>query len=105
MPTPATAHPSEPEPQDGDRASVALRLALSQRRDALAQASGLPVDDKALTERILGEARRRSETISLRQQQAGSSARQNIHGPGIPWWLNVAWILALIAVAAAWYLL
>ncbi len=91
-----------PDSEDDDRASATLRQALAQRRDALGAASGLPMDDKALTERILGEARRRSETISLKQQVAGSSARQGAQSQGIPWWLNLAWILAVILVIIAW---
>lgn len=91
-----------PNPEDEDRAGAILRQALAQRRDALGAASGLPMDDKALTERILGEARRRSETISLKQAVAGSSARQTAQGPGIPWWLNLAWILAVFAAILAW---
>lgn len=93
-------HPGSPE----HRASQVLMDALAARKAALGGAAQLPAEDKALSERILGEARRRSEQISASRNPAASSqtlAQQE----RIPWWIVAAWIVAIIATVAGFYLL
>ncbi len=89
-------HPGSPE----HRASQVLMDALVARREALGGAAQLPPEDRALSERILGEARRRSEQISASRNPAISSqtlAQQE----RIPWWLIAAWIVAIGATTVA----
>lgn len=80
---------------DERRDSKALMEALAQRKDALGAAAHLPPEDHALSDRILGEARRRSEQISASRNPAAST-----HIPKaaerIPLWIYAAWIVALI---------
>jgi hypothetical protein len=93
-------HPGSPE----HHASQVLMDALAARKEALGGAAQLPPEDRALSERILGEARRRSEQISASRNPAASSqtlAQQE----RIPWWILVAWILAIIATVIAFKLM
>jgi hypothetical protein len=72
--------------------------ALRERRDDLKTEKSLP-EDRALSEKILAEARTRSAQISA--SRGGSSHRAQAVAAGIPWWLIVAWIIAIAAVAFA----
>jgi hypothetical protein len=87
------------------RDSQTLMAALAQRKELLGAASQLPAEDQALSEHILGEARRRSEQISASRNPAAST-----HSPkaseSIPVWLYVAWVVAIVgSVLAFRYLL
>lgn len=90
---------------DERRDSKALMEALAERKDSLGAASQLPAEDHALSDRILGEARRRSEQISASRNPAAST-----HIPKaaerIPWWIYVAWVVAIVgSILAFRYLL
>ena len=88
---------------DDERASRVLMDALAARRERLDGAAGLAeADVRAVSGRILGEARRRSEQISAK---SAVSARLPGRGPGIPAWLVLAWIAALALVGVLWWLL
>ena len=80
---------------DERRDSKVLMEALGQRKDELGAAAQLPPEDRALSERILGEARRRSEQISGSDNPA-ASARTPVAAERIPWWIYVAWIIAIV---------
>ena len=82
------------------RESRVLVDALRTRRDQLDGASQIPAKDAKLSEQILGEARKRSAQISASRQ---ASISQALHPPSkpIPWWLWLAWILAIAAVVVA----
>ena len=79
---------------DERRDSKVLMDALAQRKEALGAAAQLPPDDHVLSERILGEAKRRSEQISASRNPAAST-----HIPKaaerIPMWIYAAWIVAI----------
>ncbi|MBA3710469.1 MAG: hypothetical protein H0W83_16820 [Planctomycetes bacterium] len=83
-------------PREGTDSRLIYR-ALSERRDRLGAASDLP-QDKALSEKILAEARSRSAQISASRKVSGPVA---VVTPGIPWWLWLGWIVAIAAVVAA----
>jgi len=90
---------------DERRDSKALMEALAQRKDTLGAAAQLPAHDHALSERILGEAKRRSEQISASRNPAAST-----HIPKaaerIPWWIYAAWVVAIVvSIFAFRYLL
>ena len=72
--------------------------ALSERRDQLKAESALP-EDKALSEKILAEARTRSAQISA--SRGGTSHRVPVVSAGIPWWIWAGWVLAIVGVAIA----
>ncbi len=80
--------------------SKVLMDALAQRKDQLGAAAMIPSNDQALAERILGEARRRSEQISASRNQATSS-RTLAQRERIPWWLIALWVVFIILVIAA----
>lgn len=82
------------------RESRVLVDALRARRDHLDGASQIPAKDPKLSEQILGEARKRSAQISASRQ---ASISQALHPPSkpIPWWLWLAWILAIAGVVSA----
>ena len=80
---------------DEQRASRVLARALGERSSTLG-GGGLPADDRAISERILTEARVRSARI------AGEHVVDVDVSPAIPWWLWLAWAVALVAAAAAW---
>jgi hypothetical protein len=82
------------------RESRVLIDALHTRRDQLDGASQIPARDPKLSEQILGEARKRSAQISA-SRQASISQSLNAAAKPIPWWLWLAWILAVAAVVAA----
>lgn len=75
-----------------------LYEALKQRKDQLKGETSLP-EDKALTEKILAEARTRSAHISA--SRGGASTRAPVVSAGIPIWLWVAWALAIAGVVVA----
>ena len=92
-----------PSESDDQRASRVLMDALAARRDRLDGAAGLgEAEVRAVSGRILGEARRRSEQISAK---SAVSARLPGRGPGIPAWLVVAWMVALGLVVTLWWML
>ena len=90
-----------PTESDDQRASRVLMDALAARRDRLDGAAGLAeAEVRAVSGRILGEARRRSEQISAK---SAVSARLPGRGAKIPAWLVMAWILALGLVLTLWW--
>ena len=74
--------------------------ALRNRRDQIDGASQIPAKDAKLSEQILGEARKRSAQISASRQASISQALTPPAKP-IPWWLWLAWILAIAGVVTA----
>lgn len=82
--------------------SKLLMEALAARKDALGGSAQLPAEDRALSERILGEAKRRSEQLSASRNPAASS-RTLAQGERIPVWLYLAWAVAIGATVAAWW--
>lgn len=86
---------------DERRASASLAQALVERRALLGGEAAIPDEDKPLSERILDEARCRSEHISLGRSGSSASQRMGESGAAIPWWLWLAWGIALVAVIAA----
>ncbi len=87
------------------RDSKTLMAALTQRKDVLGAAAQLPPEDHALSERILGEARRRSEQISASRNPAASTHIAPV-SEGIAWWIYAAWGVAILASILAFrYLL
>jgi len=88
---------------DGEkRDSRILYQALSRNREALGGQAAVPADDRHLSEKILASARSRSAEIAAGQRKA--SARHSVSGAPIPWWLWLAWVVALGGlVAAFWY--
>lgn len=82
--------------------SKALMEALAARKDALGAAAQLPIEDRALSERILGEARRRSEQISASRNPV-ASGRVASQGERIPAWLWIAWAVAIAGTVAAYF--
>ena len=90
---------------DERRQSKVLMEALATRKDALGAAAQLPAQDHALSERILGEARRRSEQISASDNPAISS-RAMAQSERVSWWIWVAWAVAIAGTVLAFrYLL
>ena len=83
--------------------SQVLYDALRRHRDTLAGAAKVSFQDPALSERILSEARNRSAEIRAAQRPPG--ARPGLHGRPLPKWLLLAWVVAIVAFLAAWYLL
>jgi len=88
---------------DGEkRDSRVLYQALSRNREALGGQAAVPADDRHLSEKILASARSRSAEIAAGQRKA--SARHAVSGAPIPWWLWLAWMLALVGLGVAvWY--
>ena len=82
------------------RESRILIDALHHRRGQLDGASQIPVRDTKLSEQILGEARKRSAQISASRQASISQALTPPTKPR-PWWLWLAWAVAIAAVASA----
>jgi hypothetical protein len=104
-PGPVEEGPVDEGTAEEQRDSQILMTALAQRKELLGATSQLPAEDRALSERILGEARRRSEQISASRNPAAST-----HSPkapeGIPVWIYVAWVVAIVgSVLAFRYLL
>ena len=88
---------------DGERRdSKVIYEALKRRRDDIGGAAEIPAEDKQLSERILNAARTRSTQLSGARASA-VSGRPASTGAPIPWWLIVAWIVAIAGVAAAWW--
>lgn len=82
------------------RESRVLIDALRSRREQLSGSSQIPARDSKLSEQILGEARKRSAQISASRQASISQALTPPTKP-IPWWLWLAWILAVTGVVTA----
>lgn len=80
--------------------SKAIYAALKQHAPAIGGESALPADDRQLSERILAQARSRSAELHLARRAA--SARLPVQGAPIPWWLILAWILAIVGLVVAW---
>ena len=80
--------------------SKVLMDALAARKAELGADAQLPPTDHALSERILGEARRRSEQISASRNPVVSSGT-SAQAEKVPLWIWLAWIVALAATAAA----
>lgn len=78
-------------------ASKALYRALKENRQDISGQAQIP-DDPRLSERILAEARTRSAQISAASRRAEAEHQSG----GIPWWLWLAWALAVAGFAAAW---
>ncbi len=110
-----THQPGEPGPEDealyatidGEardeverRDSKIIYEALKRRRDEVGGGAEIPAEDKQLSERILRQARTRSAQISASRATAGSGRQAT--GAPIPWWLIVAWIVAIAGVATLW---
>mgnify|MGYP001562831075 CR=1 FL=1 len=83
------------------RDSRIIYQALQRNRAALGGQAALPAEDRALSEKILTQARSRSAEIAASQHQI--SARQAASGAPIPWWLWLAWLLAIGGLVAAWW--
>jgi hypothetical protein len=77
------------------RVTQALARALSERSASLG-GGGLPADNAAVSERILAEARVRSARIS------DDPVGDTVATPGIPWWLWLAWAVAIVGAVVAW---
>jgi hypothetical protein len=82
------------------RDSRVLFDALHARRSEVGGLSQIPIRDNKLSEKILSEARKRSAQISASRQSSISQALQPPARP-IPWWLWVAWLIAIAGVVAA----
>ena len=82
------------------RESRVLLDALTSRRDQLGGVAQIPAHDQKLSEQILAEAKKRSAQISASRQQSVSQSLQPPTRP-IPWWLWVAWIVAVAGVVIA----
>ena len=80
---------------DERRASQALVRALGERGASLG-GGGLPADDSAISERILAEARVRSARIT------GETDPAPIPPVRVPWWLWLAWAVAIVGAVVAW---
>ena len=82
------------------RDSRVIYDALLARRSEVGGLSHIPIRDNKLSEQILGEARKRSAQISASRQSSISQALQPPARP-IPWWLWLAWIVAITGVVVA----
>ena len=98
----AAADSPAPGTPEERRDSQVLMEALAARKDTLSGSAQLPPEDRALSERILGEARRRSQLISAGRNPAAST-RSYAQGERIPVWLYLAWAVAIGATLAAWW--
>jgi hypothetical protein len=84
-------------PREGTDSRLLYRT-LTERRARLGAASELP-QDKALSEKILAEARSRSAQISASRKVSGPVVAVS---PGIPWWLWAGWVVAIAGVLAVY---
>jgi hypothetical protein len=98
----AAADSYAPATPDERRESQVLMEALAARKDALGGSAQLPPEDRALSERILAEARRRSEQLSL-SRNPETAVRTSVQDERIPVWLYLAWAVAIGATVAAWW--
>ena len=80
--------------------SKVLMDALAARKDVLGAAAQIPAEDRVLSERILDEARQRSEQISAGRNNAATS-RTIARNERIPPWLWLAWGVAIVAAIIA----
>jgi hypothetical protein len=74
--------------------------ALERRRSEVGGVAQIPARDEKLSEKILTEAKKRSVQITASRQASVSQALQTPSQP-IPWWLWLAWLVAIAAVVAA----
>jgi hypothetical protein len=82
------------------RESRVLYEALRTRKDQIGAVTQIPAKDEKLSEQILAEARSRSAEISAARHRSGSQAVEAASKP-IPWWLWLAWLLAIAGVIVA----
>jgi hypothetical protein len=82
------------------RESRVLYEALRTRKDQIGAVNQIPARDEKLSEQILNQARSRSAEISAARQRSGSQAVEAASKP-IPWWLWLAWLVAIIGAIAA----
>jgi hypothetical protein len=85
------------------RESRVLYEALRTRKDQIGAVTQIPARDEKLSEQILNQARSRSAEISATRQRSGSQAVEAASKP-IPWWLYLAWLVAIAGVIAAFKL-
>lgn len=83
------------------RDSQLIYDALRRHKGVLAGESRLPAEDRALSDRILNQARNRSAEIRAARSP---SSRHLTTGTPLPWWLILAWVLVAVGMAAAWVL-
>jgi hypothetical protein len=84
--------------------SKILYDALQARRGLLGGATEIPTDDRKLSEQILAKAQKRSAELSDTLAQTTTQTSPAASSP-IPWWLWLAWIIAIAgAIAAYMYL-
>ncbi|MBA3938855.1 MAG: hypothetical protein H0X38_15515 [Planctomycetes bacterium] len=83
------------------RDSRILYDALAARRDQVGGVSEIPAEDRTLSGKILAEARNRSAAITASRRGANTSQSLQSRSRPIPWWLWLAWITAIVAVALA----
>jgi hypothetical protein len=86
------------------RESRVLYEALRTRKDQIGAVTHIPARDEKLSEQILNQARSRSAEISATRQRSGSQAVEAASKP-IPWWLYLAWLVAIAGVVTAFKLM
>lgn len=83
---------------DVDRqTSQAVVDVLRAHRGAVSGSAAVPEVDPVLSSRVMAEARTRSQEIRL----SATSGPARVDRP-IPWWLWLAWIVAIAAFVAMW---
>ena len=83
------------------RESRVLYEALRARKDQIDGINQIPAKNDKLSEQILGEARKRSAEISGVARQPSPSQAIQIATRPIPWWLWLAWVVAIAGAIAA----
>ncbi len=86
------------------RESRVILEALRTRKDQIGAVNQIPARDEKLSEQILSQARSRSAEISATRQRSGSQAVEAASKP-IPWWLWLAWLVAIVGAIAAFKLM
>jgi hypothetical protein len=95
---------SEAKDEAERRESRVLYEALRTRRDQIGAVNQIPARDEKLSEQILNQARSRSAEISAARQRSASQAIEAASKP-IPWWLWLAWLVAIAGVILAFKLM
>jgi len=86
------------------RESRVLYETLRSRKKHIGTLTHIPNNHEKLSEEILNEARTRSAEIRpIRRREASQSL--NVVSKPIPWWLWIAWLVAICGVLAAFRLL